>query len=51
MIDIDLHSLLSDARQWATEAGSVQLEYFRGNKLDIHTKLGESDIVTAADKA
>lgn len=51
MNHIDLNTLLDDARQWATEAGEVQLEYFRGNNLDIHTKLGESDIVTAADKA
>lgn len=48
---LNMDALLGDACQWAKEAGAVQLEYFRGNRLDIHTKLGESDIVTAADKA
>lgn len=48
---IDIPALLAHAKQWAEEAGAIHLQYFRGNSLDIHTKLSESDIVTAADKA
>lgn len=47
----DYDDLLLSAIAIAREAGKIQLEYFRGNSLDIHTKLNESDIVTAADKA
>ncbi len=46
----ELHQLLDNAARWAREAGEIHMQYFRGNNLDIHTKLGESDIVTAADK-
>ncbi|MBQ9076654.1 MAG: inositol monophosphatase [Muribaculaceae bacterium] len=45
------NTLLLNAISWAREAGAVQLHYFRGNNLDIRTKLNDSDIVTAADKA
>lgn len=44
-------SLLLDAMSWAREAGAVHLRYFRGNELDIQSKLNDSDVVTAADKA
>lgn len=46
-----LEDMLLNALSWVREAGAVQLQYFRGDRLDIHTKLNESDIVTAADKA
>lgn len=44
-------SLLLNAMSWAREAGAVHLRYFRGNELDIQSKLNDSDVVTAADKA
>lgn len=44
-------SLLLDAMSWAREAGAVHMRYFRGNELDIRSKLNDSDVVTAADKA
>ena len=44
-------SLLLDAMSWAREAGAVHMRYFRGNELDIQSKLNDSDVVTAADKA
>lgn len=47
----DYTPLLLDAVSWAREAGAVQMSYFRGGNLDIHAKLNDSDIVTAADKA
>lgn len=34
----------------ARAAAEVQLRYFRSGHLDVHTKLGESDIVTKADR-
>ena len=40
-----------NAMSWAREAGALQLRYFRGDDLDVHTKLNDSDIVTVADKA
>ena len=43
--------ILFNAVAWAKEAGAKQLEYFRSNNLAIETKLNQSDIVTAADKA
>lgn len=42
---------LSQATQWAKEAGDELLRYFRSDNLQIATKLNQSDIVTAADKA
>lgn len=47
----DLNRFLDDAISMAKAAGDVQLEYFRSKALDIHTKLNDSDVVTAADKA
>lgn len=44
-------SLLLDAMSWAREAGAVHMRYFRGSELDIKSKLNDSDVVTAADKA
>jgi myo-inositol-1(or 4)-monophosphatase len=51
MIDLDL--LLLRIQQWATEAGNIQLEYFRGDRLEIQCKRDDTaaDVVTAADKA
>lgn len=43
--------LLSDAAAWAREAGKIQLGYFRSGDLEVHNKLNDADIVTAADKA
>lgn len=43
--------LLQDSIKWAKEAGRIQMEYFRGDRLDIRSKFNDSDIVTAADKA
>lgn len=40
-----------NAMSWAREAGALQMKYFRGDSLDVQTKLNDSDIVTAADKA
>lgn len=51
MSDYSLNQMLSDAIGWAREAGDIQLRYFRSGNLDIHNKLNDSDIVTAADKA
>lgn len=39
------------ALKLAREAGAAQLEFFRKPHLKVSTKLNESDIVTAADKA
>ena len=43
--------ILLDALSMARAAGAVQLRYFRGNELDVTTKLNDADVVTAADKA
>lgn len=48
---MDKDKLLLDVLECARLAGKIQLEYFRSADLDISTKLNESDIVTAADKA
>lgn len=48
---MDYTSILLNAISWAREAGAVHLRYFRGNELSIQSKLNDSDIVTAADKA
>ncbi len=47
----DYDSILLNAIDIAHQAGQVLMRYFRGNSLDIHAKLNESDIVTVADKA
>lgn len=44
-------SFLDEAVAMARAAGQIQLEYFRSGRLDTHTKLNDSDVVTAADKA
>jgi len=43
--------LLADATAWAREAGKIQLGYFRSDRLEVHNKLNDADIVTAADKS
>lgn len=35
----------------ARSAGNILMDYFRSSSLDIRTKLNDSDVVTAADKA
>lgn len=47
----NIESLVTDAIRWAKEAGSIHLSYFRGNRLNIHTKSSIHDVVTEADKA
>ena len=48
----DINRLLLDAIEIARRAGEVHLSFFRGaGNLNIATKSGECDIVTAADKA
>lgn len=51
MTEEDRDILLINAIAWAKEAGKIQLSYFRSDNLNITTKINESDIVTAADKA
>ena len=34
----------------ARKTGNIQLSYFRGNDLDMHTKSNVYDVVTRADK-
>lgn len=46
-----IDQILLEALSWAREAGAVQMRHFRQPHLDIHSKYGDSDIVTAADKA
>lgn len=48
---MDISSLVLNAISWAREAGAVHRRYFRGNELNVTSKLNASDIVTAADKA
>lgn len=43
--------LLADCIRWAKEAGRIQLELFRSDRLDIEAKFNDSDVVTNADKA
>ena len=50
-MNTDYTSILLNAISWAREAGAVHLRYFRGNELAIQSKINDSDIVTAADKA
>lgn len=50
-MDTDTSSLLLNAISWAREAGAVHLRYFRGSELNVKSKLNDSDVVTAADKA
>lgn len=46
-----MDDLLLDAIDIARNAGRTIRPYFRSDRLDIHSKLNEADIVTAADKA
>lgn len=46
-----MDDLLLDAIDIARNAGRAIRPYFRSDRLDIHSKLNEADIVTAADKA
>lgn len=46
-----MDDLLLDAIDVARNAGRAIRPYFRSDRLDIHSKLNEADIVTAADKA
>lgn len=47
---VEISELLENAMQIAREAGRIQIEYFRGQDLDINPKFNDSDIVTIADK-
>ncbi len=47
----DYNQYLQAAMEMARKAGDIHLEYFRTSHLDMHTKLNDSDVVTAADKA
>ena len=51
IMDRMIDDIALNAMSWVREAGALLLKYFRGDDLDIHTKLNDSDIVTAADKA
>lgn len=48
--ELNLEQNLELAVAWAKEVGKIQLAYFRGNDLDIHTKSSVYDVVTRADK-
>lgn len=47
---MNINELLHNAMSWAVEAGKIQLEYFRGDNIDIQFKFNASDVVTIADK-
>lgn len=46
----ELDQLLIEACSMAREAGAIHMRYFRTKNLEVHTKAGEADIVTAADR-
>ena len=48
---VDKQKLLDSAISMAREAGEILLSYFRGNTLEVTSKLNDYDIVTTADKA
>ncbi|MCC8071374.1 MAG: inositol monophosphatase [Bacteroidales bacterium] len=48
---LELDHIMLNAMSWAREAGGIQLQFFRHKGLKVETKLNESDIVTAADRA
>ncbi len=48
---VNKQELLDSAIAMAREAGEVLLSYFRGNALEVRSKLNDYDIVTTADKA
>jgi myo-inositol-1(or 4)-monophosphatase len=47
---LSIEQALELAITWAKEVGKIQMSYFRGNHLDIHTKSNVYDVVTRADK-
>ena len=47
---LNLDETLKLAIAWAHEVGKIQMRYFRGNNLDIHTKSNVYDVVTRADQ-
>lgn len=47
---VSTDTLLLAAVQMARQAGAIQLSHFRSGHLDVHTKAGEADIVTKADR-
>lgn len=47
----DYLDYLEKAISMSKAAGQVLMEYFRSDKLDIHTKINDYDVVTDADKA
>lgn len=47
---IDYNSYLDDAIAMARAAGDIHLDFFRSSRLNVETKLNDSDIVTIADK-
>ncbi len=47
---IDYNSYLDDAIAMARAAGDIHLDFFRSSRLNIETKLNDSDVVTIADK-
>ena len=46
----NIETIAADMERWAREAGTIQLRYFRGDKLNIAEKQNAFDVVTAADK-
>ena len=48
---ITYEQLLADCVRWAKEAGRIQLELFRSDRLNVEAKFNDSDVVTDADKA
>ncbi|HUV84211.1 MAG TPA: inositol monophosphatase family protein, partial [Methanosarcinales archaeon] len=45
---MDIQKALDNARQWAVEAGAIQLEYMN-RKIKYNTKTTEVDMVTEVD--
>lgn len=48
--NLNLDTTLKLAVSWAKKVGHIQMTYFRGNNLDIHTKSNVYDVVTRVDK-
>lgn len=49
--NLDLHTILRHAVDWAMDAGRIQREKFRSNSLQMETKSSVYDVVTEVDKA
>jgi len=47
---MDLNNVLKHVIEWATEAGRIQMDYFRKDTLIIESKSTQVDLVTEADK-